>query len=799
MANQIKTVYVVHHSHTDIGYTDLQERVIQGQVNYIRTVLDIMSRPENDGFRWNCETWFCVEEFLKTAGPEEKNRLFELMRDGKVGLSANYLNFCDLVDSDVLNRRLGEVRRLLLEYGVQPKTAMIADINGISMGQRDALLANGVEFLFTNIHCHHGMYPLYQNQNAYWWENASGQRLLVWNGEHYNLGNVLGIRPNRAANFMTRNHFGEREKLGDDVDELHRNLEDYLKLCEDNDYDYDFIVTAVSGVFSDNAPPEPLILRVIEEYNRRYAGGAKLLMVSLQELYSEIKEKLAGSPVYRGDLTDWWASGAGSTPYAVKHYRDAQRRYALCRRLDGAVGSKYPELCRTAEDNLLLYAEHTWGHSSTITNPYDTMVLNLDMRKNSYASKAHESASRMLGLISEEKGDIMRYYNTNGELKVCVPNHIRGRQPVEFYVESHQIERARVVDGDGRELVCQVSPHPRGRRVTFVDDFDGVSERKYTFSELPAKAETLNSRKCYVGAERIRDIVNDYDSVTYKLPYGFENQFFSLSYRVGEGITGFVNKLTGEEMLAPGAAPFFTPIYERTPVRVRQSIFPCCEEQERRILGRNIRGEHVELHIARLEEVTCREHGEVFTELELKFSLEGTVHCSVFIKLYEAIPKIDFRLELGKTISADVESVFMPLSLSLEKKQALYIRKGAEAFRPGTDQIPGTCMEYYMSDSGIAYIGSHGSILVASPDVPLLYIGEMRHHPIKLCDNLEENNSRPVYSWVMNNLWETNFKMDLSGFGEYCYSLYLSDESEPEKAMDELAERQFAPYSFITG
>ena len=23
----------------------------------------------------------------------------------------------------------------------------------------------------------------------------------------------------------------------------------------------------------------------------------------------------------------------------------------------------------------MLYVEHTWGHSSTITNPYDTMVL----------------------------------------------------------------------------------------------------------------------------------------------------------------------------------------------------------------------------------------------------------------------------------------------------------------------------------------------------------------------------------------------------------------------------------------
>ena len=57
------------------------------------------------------------------------------------------------------------------EQGIQIKTAMIADINGISMGQRDAMIENGVEFLYTNIHTHHGMYPLYQNQKPYFWEN----------------------------------------------------------------------------------------------------------------------------------------------------------------------------------------------------------------------------------------------------------------------------------------------------------------------------------------------------------------------------------------------------------------------------------------------------------------------------------------------------------------------------------------------------------------------------------------------------------------------------------------------------
>lgn len=382
-------------------------------MNYIHTVLELLSHPENQNFRWNCETWFCVEKFLEEATPQEAQALFEHMKAGRVGFSATYLNFCDLVDSQVLHRRLGEACGLLRARGFQPKTAMCADINGVSMGQRDALLDNGIEFLYTNIHCHHGMYPLYQNQTAYWWEAAGGRRLLVWNGEHYNLGNVLGLTPDRHTNGMTANFFGDVPAPESDVEALHQSVESYLTLCEENGYPYDFILASVSGLFHDNAPPNLEILHRIEAYNQRYPQGVQLRMVSLQELYSAIREPLADSPVYRGDLTDWWANGVGSTPYAVKHYREAQRRYALARRLEPQLGEKSPALCRAAEDNLLLYAEHTWGHSSTITNPYDTMVLNLDARKSSYASKAHEAASQLLGRAAAEKGDILRYYNTS--------------------------------------------------------------------------------------------------------------------------------------------------------------------------------------------------------------------------------------------------------------------------------------------------------------------------------------------------------------------------------------------------
>lgn len=790
MANQIKTVYVIHHSHTDIGYTDLQERVIYTQIDYIKTAISMMEKPENASFRWNCETLFCVEAFWNAATDAERAAFLHLAAAGKIGLSANYLNFTDLLDCSVYQERLKLWQKRFAPHGCAMRTAMAADINGISMGCRDAMLSSGVEFLYMNIHCHHGMYPLYQNQNAFWWENAAGKRLLVWNGEHYNLGNVLGIKPNRSANFMMRDRLGAQP--ADAVDALHKNLQEYLASCETQGYPYDFIVTAVSGVFSDNAPPEAEILHTIEAYNQKFGQEVRLEMVSLQELYAAIRPKLENAPVYHGDLTDWWANGAGSTPYAVKHYKDALHRYQLCQRLEPKVAKKYPALYAAAQDNLLLYAEHTWGHSSTITNPYDTMVLNLDMRKNSYASKAHEAVSQMLTRIAQEKGDMLRYYNTSGKIRACAASQSNAPQLVEFYIESPILDAAVVRDEAGHTLPCQVSPHPRGRKISFVDTFAPGEEKVYTYQEIPAAPQLLNTRQCYVGAERVRDIENSYDPVTFRLPYEFENRYFRLCYRPGEGITAFVDKRTGKDMLS-GPIPFFTPVYEQTPLR---TDIPDAAYEERRLLGRNIRGQHAKLYVGELTETACLEQGVVFTLLRLRFSLPGTVKADVFLKFYEDMPRVDFRLELGKTISQDIESVFLPLSLNLPESE-LYLRKGTEAFRPGVDQLPGACMEYYMSDNGVAYVSPTGSALIASRDVPLLYMGQMRHHPIRLCDGKPENNQRSVYSWVMNNTWETNFKMDLSGFCEYEYTLWLSDETQPENAMDQLQESTFDPYVLI--
>ncbi len=827
---KIRDIYIVHHSHTDIGYTDLQEQVVYNQVQNIRNVTALLKKAVSEGgpekdFKWNCETFFCVEKFLERAEDAERADFFSLVKRGRIGISASYLNFCDLADCGILGRKTAGLLARFAREGIAVKCAMNADINGISLGARDVLLDNGVEFLYTNIHTHHGMYPLYQNQKPFFWERENGDRLLVWNGEHYNLGNALGIVFNRYDNSMTERYFGENGR-GGPLEILYRNLCASVEEYEQSGYPYDFYITSVSGVFSDNAPANPGIAHTVRAFNEAYGDQLRLRMVTLQELYDLIRQKTADAPVYRGAMNDWWGNGVGSTPYAVKHYREALRLFhigdVLERKVLGAgaeqaahgIGVDKAAECESSglpadgvraasceepwnahleegEESALLYAEHTWGHSSTISNPYDTMVADLDIRKTGYASKAYEAAAMRKIELCHRLGDRLRYYDHSGRVKAVSMSRQRRTLPVEFYVESGNLRAVKVTDEKtGEELRAQISAHPRGVLVSFLTEFEALEEKTFRYEEQPWEPKGLYSRTAWVGADRVRDIVNGYDTESWKLPYGLENDWFRIGYRIGEGITSFFDKKRGTELLKGGLETFFTPILEQTPVRGDAY-------GERNRLGRNVRGLHAVRHQGVLKNIRILDNGPVFSRAELEFDLPGTRFCSDILKLYKGLPRVEFTCRTAKQLSEDIESVYLPLSLELPDA-ALYIRSGGVPMRPGIDQLPGTNMEYYVADQGVLYHMPERNVLISTLDTPLLYMGRMEHHPIVLCDGKEENNRRPVYSWIMNNTWETNFKMDLSGFGEFRYALELTEGGTLEDALERLADDDMGTVAFIT-
>lgn len=123
---------------------------------------------------------------------------------------------------------------------------------------------------------------------------------------------------------------------------------------------------------------------------------------------------------------------------------------------------------------------------------------------------------------------------------------------VEFYIETWGYGDIKVINNKtGEGLQTKISSHPRGVLVSFIDNFDHLEKKLYSFKEIEKEKDIINSRIYYSVLERVKDIINDY---------------FKISYKIGEGITSFYNK-EDKEMLLSGDAKFFTPIYENTSIK----------------------------------------------------------------------------------------------------------------------------------------------------------------------------------------------------------------------------------------
>ena len=87
--------------------------------------------------------------------------------------------------------------------------------------------------------------------------------------------------------------------------------------------------------------------------------------------------------------------------------------------------------------------------------------------------------------------------------------------------------------------------------------------------------------------------------------------------------------------------------------------------------------------------------------------------------------------------------------------------------RPGVDQLPGTCCDYYSVQEGSALIAPDLGVLLATPDVPLVHIGGLNLW--KYTTTREPTGT--FYSWLTNNKWETNFPRYVGGLYEFRYHI----------------------------
>jgi hypothetical protein len=810
------TIHILHHSHTDIGYTDRQEKIERYHIQFIKQAIEISeaatngSRPEWQDFHWICETFWAVEQFLLQEGPEWRERLIAAIRRGTIELTGNYLNFTELIDGHLLASSLAKAPRFAEEVDVQIKSAMTADINGYAWGYAQGLLNAGVENLFSCVHTHHGMFPLGRKQIPFWWEAPGGGKLLVWNGEHYNLGNELGLVPpptvhrrRVAGAFDGDKLYRETAGVGQ-ADEIiipteHLALSEtrifnYLATLSEEKYPFDLVPVMLSGLFVDNAPPNAAILEFVRVWNAKHGERVFLQMSTLQGFFDAVREADVELPVYRGDWPDWWSDGPSSTAAATQLYRDATRAVRKGRWLQTHTASPSAEterLLAAAEYPLQMYAEHTWGYSSSVGEPWELQVQSLGARKVGYATEGHRLAYAALDEALAQKGEVTLAAHTDLCYTVINPEQQSKSGIAALHVHYWQLPllkdgfRVRHA-GTGEYLPSQLQQVARGTLINVPYSLAAGEEVRYEIIPAPEnKPEpAITNSFLLIGADRVVDSAIAEAKPPYPVSVddsGMTSPYVRIGWQLGAGIVSWVDETNGEELLRPDRYHHaFTPVYEVTPVPDRKHMLDV-----RRQMGRNRKGKDVRRYAGRLQSVRAVEQGELFATAELLYEMEGTAFFSLFITVYAHDPRVDVKVRMLKESIWEPENVYLSLPFrNGEADSELWVEKTGCALRPGIDQLPGTGTDFYCIQEGFAITGRNSSLSIGMLDTPLLQVGPLAHGTRKLMGHPQlAAEPKRLYAWVLNNFWETNFKAETGGFYEFRYHIKRSGASQPAEAL----------------
>ena len=796
---------VLHHSHTDIGYTARQELICRHHADFLRQALDILravdagKNPEQQGFRWQCENYWQIENFLRGASEGERADFIRYVREGRIGLSASYLNLTDLIDETVLREHLAMARAWADSVGAPMKSAMTADVNGYSAALPDALADAGVSYFYSALHTHHGMYPLHENPAFFRWRGPRGGKVLVFSGEHYHWGHVLGLCPHGISSSMLRDDFLEAiesgKLLSTDVETTEREEMElaeqrilrYLHSLEEHGWPLNFVPVFVSGVLSDNSPPNGRVAERLKHLTERFGGQVTLRMTTLDAFFEKLENAGTAIPEYAGDWTDWWADGVGSTPEAVKIYREAQRSRNLAAQMDPQKQFLDQELWQSSGRDMMLYAEHTWGHSASVSDPYLSLVSEMQLKKTAYAANASTAAGALLDGVMEALGSRAIHPDRPGRVRTLNPYPFPVRFPVATPLlwweclegRLHESRPLALKNGKtGEMLPTQTGRGPRGRLVeTVLELKPGESRELQLVYAQPNQAMPPHT------AWMCADGVTDQEGVApLTMPEYIETDFFIVRTDMARGIASIVEKRSGQELLSPETGHgAFTCLYKVTPTSGPRNAF-------RRKMGRQRETVNTRDYAARPRRFSVESVGDVSVTLAVAYDLEGADECALELKIYRHLPRMDAQIKIKKKSCADPEEVQVALPFRTDGNNETWIDKTGCVIRPGLDQLPGTCQMFWCLQNGVVRRGKSFDLLICCKDAPLVSFGEQKKGPVALCDGRSvELNRAEIRSRVMNNFWETNFAVDLGGWHTFRYVIALEPPKDPGEQFQRIA------------
>ncbi|MCG9895869.1 MAG: hypothetical protein MH204_10390 [Fimbriimonadaceae bacterium] len=356
----LKGIILVHHSHTDFGFT--HEQPVMKRL-YGRFLLEALDRIEADlhlpdglGFTWTCET--TLEPTM--AGPEALDRIREACQRGRLEIMGAAGHLTPLADPGELADSLAPARRLQ-DLGIPVRHVMSCDVTGQNRTWVDAMLDAGFQGYSTAINTHFGRAP-FRRPNCFRWQGPSGRSIPVLNGFHYGMGGLLGMEGRDISDFR----------------DIH--LPRLLHHLDEVGYDLPWLMVQGVHPFGDNGGPWP----AMAEFARAWAESGESLEVRCgtpADFWRLMERHQDALPVHDGDWNDFWNFGCLSRAWELGVVRDARMRRRAALRL--GVDSPQP---------VLEYLEHTWTADWASARPWDEDAWVQSLHKSHLAASARSES-----------------------------------------------------------------------------------------------------------------------------------------------------------------------------------------------------------------------------------------------------------------------------------------------------------------------------------------------------------------------------------------------------------------------
>lgn len=711
------TVFIYPHSHVDIGYTNLQEEVEKIHVRNVDVGIDLAKKtqhhPEGARFVWNPEATWVVKAYLKTATASQRQSFIEAVRKGWIQLDAGHSNMNTTTCSDEELLQFFKNSNEIEKITNVPITTMVQmDVPGAAWGLVQAAVQNGVNG-FISFPNYFDLRKVWEHKPFYWKGPDGKSKMLFLQGFPYGIGYTIKGSKYGLAKLQTFSKNYDRVSTANPMENfVDRFIFREMDRLERELSPYDYFTMTWS--MADNCVIDADLPEAVKQWNETYAYP-KLVIAGAKEILAAYEKKYGAIiPEYSGDFTEFWTNGLGSDAAHVGMGRRAKENLVQAETLYTLLQqSSYPrQKIDSAWEDILLSAEHTWGYQT----PAASLAKVIEKRKAAFFSDAEEKSKRLLQEVGSS--------TATGETFAVVNTLSWDRAGIVTLTKEQSKKGNRVIDAaTGKAVLSQ--------RLT-------TGELIFQTASIPALSSRLYKVVGGVSPKNSNDLTVG--------PTGLRNKFLFVRIDSASGnIRSIVDLQSNYNFVAneglnsyhylPGV--FNGKDSVSAPLGIESSI------------------------------VAIKEAGPLLVSLSVRSKAVGTEWMEREVKLYANQRFVQIKNTFAKTGTRKKEGHHFGFAFHLPEATAK-VDAPWSVLTPETDQLRGANRNWMTFQRWVDVSNKSKGVTWTAIESPLIEWGEMSGTILDGArqDWLWKKSLEPsstLYSWPLNNHWDTNFPLEQSG------------------------------------